>query len=212
MTAMKSSTEQTAGPPFIDGEAEPTWAIAELFPHQGQWSEEEYLALPTNHLVEYSHGILDVVPMPSELHQDIVLFLAELLSAFVRRTKLGKVAIAPLPMRLWTGKYREPDILFMLHDNKERRRKTYWIGADLVMEVVSPDDPRRDLETKRREYAQAGISEYWIVDPRVNRVTVLTLNDMRYSIHGEFGAGQQADSVLLDGFTVDVDELFAAAE
>lgn len=115
-------------------------------------------------------------------------------------------------MRLWTGKYREPDILFMLHDNKERRRKTYWIGADLVMEVVSPDDPRRDLETKRREYAQAGISEYWIVDPRVNRVTVLTLNDMRYSIHGEFGAGQQADSVLLDGFTVDVDELFAAAE
>jgi Uma2 family endonuclease len=45
------------------------------------------------------------------------------------------------------------------------------------MEVVSPDDPGRDLETKRREYAQARIPEYWIIDPRTNEILVLTLGE-----------------------------------
>jgi Uma2 family endonuclease len=212
MNAIKTSTEQTAESPFIAGEAEPTWAIAELFPHQGQWSEEEYLALPTNHLVEYSHGILEIIPMPTRTHQRLVAYLFRMLSTFVGASGWGEAFLAPYRIQLWPGKYREPDILFLSDEHVAKSTEAFATSADLVMEVVNPDDPRRDLETKRREYAQAGISEYWIVDPRVNRVTVLTLNDMRYSVHGEFGAGQQATSVLLDGFTVDVDELFAVAE
>ena len=149
--------------------------------------------------------------MPSEQHQDIVFFLAGLLAAFVRRHHLGKVTIAPLPIQLWPGKFREPDILFMREENAARRRRTHWIGADLVVEVVSPDDPRRDLEIKHREYAQAGIPEYWIVDPTTTRITVLTLADDRYAVHGEFAAGAQATSLLLPGFAVVVEEVFAAA-
>lgn len=49
--------------------------------------------------------------------------------------------------------------------NDLRRQDAYWTGADLAVEVVSEDDPGRDLITKRLEYAQAGIPEYWIVDP-----------------------------------------------
>jgi Uma2 family endonuclease len=175
-------------------------------------SEEEYLALTTNHLVEYSHKTLEVLPMPSERHQDLVFFLAELLAAFVRRHQLGKVNIAPLPVQLWPGKFREPDIQFMRSANAARRRMTYWSGADLVVEVVSPDDRRRDLETKRREYAQAAIPEYWIVDPEMLRITVLTLAGAEYAVHGEFDGDKQATSVLLPGFVVDVAMLFAAAE
>jgi Uma2 family endonuclease len=55
--------------------AEPTWEIAHLFPPQGAWSEEGYLALPTNHLVEFSDGYIEVLPVPSQSHQWIVLFL-----------------------------------------------------------------------------------------------------------------------------------------
>jgi hypothetical protein len=134
-------------------EAEPAWEVAQLFSAQGHWAEEEYLGLTTNRLVEFSHGDVKVLPMPSEQHQDIVFFLAGLLAAFVRRHHLGKVTIAPLPIQLWPGKFREPDILFMREENAARRRRTHWIGADLVVEVVSPDDPRRDLEIKHREYA-----------------------------------------------------------
>ena len=74
------------------------------------------------------------------------------------------------------------------------------------MEVVSSsdDDRSRDLETKREEYAQARIPEYWIVDPEVGQITVLTLDGETYVVHGEFKRGEQATSKLLPGFAVDV--------
>ena len=79
------------------------------------------------------------------------------------------------------------------------------------MEVVSggAEDRRRDLKTKRREYAQAGIPEYWIVDPRDERITVLRLDGKKYAIHGEYLKGTTAVSQLLPGFEVDVTTAFA---
>ncbi len=75
-----------------------------------------------------------------------------------------------------------------------------------MMEVVigDDDDRRRDLVIKRDEYARAGISEYWIVDPRDEQITVLHLARKRYVVHGEFGKGATATSHLLPGFTVNV--------
>jgi Uma2 family endonuclease len=84
------------------------------------------------------------------------------------------VVFAPLPVRLREGKYREPEIVFMLEEHNDRIDEDYRERADLVIEVVSEDDPDRDLILKRREYAGAGIPEYWIVDRH--------LKDLRYSI------------------------------
>jgi Uma2 family endonuclease len=56
----------------------------------------------------------------------------------------------------------------MKAEHRNRRTFDYWEGADLVVEIVNRDDPARDLETKRAEYAEAGIPEYWIVDPRLD--------------------------------------------
>ena len=193
-------------------EAEPTWNIAQLFPAQGHWDEEEYLALDTNHLIEFSHGHLEVVPMPTQSHQLITRLLFKLLEQFVLAQRLGLVLFAPLRVRLWPGKFREPDLVFMARKNASRRTESFWIGADLVMEVVSPKDRRHDTETKRREYAQAGIPEYWIVDQERAEILVLMLAGDRYAEHGRFTPGQQATSVLLQGFAVDVAEVFAAAE
>jgi Uma2 family endonuclease len=191
---------------------EPTWDIAQLFPAQGTWSEQEYLDLKGNRLVEFSHGIVEVLTLPNEPHQLIVLFLCDMLRAFVKPAKLGKVLVASFRVRLWDGKIRQPDVMFMRAENAARRSKEFWDGADLVMEVVSEDDRRRDLETKRFEYARAGISEYWIVDPQYRRITVLTLEGQRYVVHGEFGEGTLASSVLLPGFEVSVSETFLAGD
>ena len=196
-------------PPIPDSTAEPTWEIAQLFPAQGHWSAEEYLALDTNHLIEYSHGQLEVLPLPTQSHQLLVIALFKLLDNFIRTRQLGTVLLAPMRVQLWQGKFREPDILFMRTEHEDRRSDQFWQGADLVMEVVSPDDPRRDRVTKRREYAQTGIPEYWIVDPAQRSITVLTFDGQTYALHGEFEEGADATSVLLDGFNVSVRAVFS---
>ncbi|MEI2689591.1 MAG: Uma2 family endonuclease [Anaerolineae bacterium] len=126
-------------PPVLD--VEPAWDIAKIFPAQGTWAEEDYLLLPGNRLVEYSHGIVEVLSMPSYAHQLVTAWLYEMLKAFVRTRSLGVVVFAPLRVKLWAGKYREPDLLFMFQHNRRRIHPQYWEGADLVMEVVSRDDP-----------------------------------------------------------------------
>lgn len=188
-----------------------TWEIARLFPAQGHWCEEEYLALDTNHLIELSHGQLEVLPMPTQSHQLLVIALFELLRNFVREGQLGTVLLAPMRVQLWPGKFTEPDILFMRTEHDDRRSDKFWQGADLVMEIVSPHDPERDKVTKRREYAQAGIPEFWIVDSTDASITVLTLRGQEYALHGEFVAGESASSVLLEGFKVNVSDVFSQA-
>src|SRR5947208_7239106 len=137
----------------VDKEGEPAWEIARLFPNQGFWSEEDYMALDGNHLVEFSDGYVEVLPMPTTSHQRIVLFLYEMLRAFIIPGKLGEVLVAPLRIKLRPGKFREPDILFMLRQNAGRIGEQFWDRADLLMEVVSKDDRRRDFIINRQEYA-----------------------------------------------------------
>jgi Uma2 family endonuclease len=81
-------------------EPEPTWQIARLFPAQGQWSEEEYFALDTNKLVEFSDGFLEFLPMPTIFHQLILQFLYRELESYVSAKNLGTVVIAGYKVRL----------------------------------------------------------------------------------------------------------------
>ena len=84
-----------------------TWDIARLFPAQSRWSEEEYLALDTNWPIEYADGQLELLPMPTQSHQLLVIALFKLLDNFVRSRQLGTVLLAPMRVQLWQGKYRE---------------------------------------------------------------------------------------------------------
>ncbi len=189
---------------------EPAWDIARLFPAQGRWTAVDYLALDTNRLVELVDGHVEVLEMPTPLHQAVLLRLYDLLRAFVLPRGLGAILLAPMPMKLPDGHFREPDLLFMFADHADRRKPQYWEGADLVMEVLSADR-QHDLVTKRAEYAQAGIPEYWIVDPSECRITVLVLEGDGYSERGTAEAGGTVASRLLPGFTVAVDGVFGDA-
>lgn len=211
MSMATTENLETSLPPSRRGD--PAWGIARLFPLQGEWTEEAYLALDTNQLIELSDGFLEFLAMPTILHQFIVQYLFKMLDAHVVAPIVGFVLLAPLPVRLWKGKIREPDIVYLRPERVRDRRKPPE-GADLAMEVVSdsPEDRKRDLETKKREYAQARIAEYWIVDPRERRITVLTLEGSDYRVHGEFLPGMRATSVLLPGFAVDVAAVFAAGD
>lgn len=193
--------------------SEPTWEIATLFPNQGEWTESEYLSLDTNRLIEFTDGTLEFLTMPKPNHQFILVLLFELLKKFVTERSLGFVLPAALRVKLREGKFREPDIVFITTENKHRFFEDFCDGADLVVEIVSDShsDRKRDHVGKRQEYAEADISEYWIVDPQDEVIIVLTLVDRSYREHGKFSRGEAASSVLLPDFEVDVSAVLDAS-
>jgi len=197
------------------GPLNPSWDVAQLYPAQGAWDESEYLALTenVNRLVELYDGFIEVLPMPKTSHQLIVQYLSTLLAAFVAAGDLGRVLFAPLRVRLGPGRFREPDVVFMSAAHADRIGEDYWEGADLVIEVLSTQakDRKRDLVTKRREYAQAGIAEYWIVDPKEKQITVLNRSGESYVVHVQGRVDARVSSALLKGFEVGTDDVFAAA-
>lgn len=180
-------------------------------PPQGCWSEFDYLWLTDrcNRLVEFADGCIEGLPVPTDSHQSILLFLFRLFDRWVGAHG-GVALVAPLRLRIREGRFREPDLMLLRDATDPRREDRYWLGADLVVEVVSPDDPDRDYREKRADYAELGIPEYWIVDPRAPEVTVLTLDGDRYVDHGLLRPGAVAVSSVLGGFSVDVTAVFRA--
>lgn len=183
----------------------------DLEPLQGLWTEAQYLKLTdqSNHLIEFSDGVIEVLPMPTDKHQVIVRFLFLTLYTFVQALG-GTVLFAPLRLQVRADKQREPDILLVRDANDPRRQNVFWLGADLVVEVISPDDPARDTVEKVADYAEAQIPEYWIVNPIDDTISVLTLDGDAYAIHGVFRRGEAATSKLLPGFSVPVAAVFDA--
>lgn len=178
---------------------------------QGLWTEEQYLRLSeqTNHLIEFTDGEIEVLPMPTRHHQVLLLLLYGMLRDFLHPVG-GIVLVAPLRLHIRPGKFREPDVLLLVEASDARNQDAYWLGADLVVEIVSPDSHERDTEEKRHDYAEAGVPEYWIVNPLDETITVLALRGGVYAVHGTYRRGDRAISVLLSGFGVGVDEVFDA--
>jgi Uma2 family endonuclease len=203
-------------PSSESSEADYVWEVATLFPQQGEWSESEYLELTdhSNRRIEFTDGRLEFLPIPTEIHQELIAFLYRALYQFVNERSLGKVHFSGLRLRIRPGKVREPDVIFLHRNHFHARHNRVWDGADLVMEVVS-DDPKdrlRDYQQKLCDYAEARVAEYWIVDFDRKVILVHHLNGDRYTVHREFRRQQQATSVLLDGFAIDVAALFAVAD
>lgn len=190
---------------------DPTWEIATFFPVQGNWTVDEYFLLNRNRGVEFVDGRLEFLPVPTKTHELIAAHLYRLFYAFVSAANLGRVFYAGYRVRVDGAKYREPDITFISRDHEPHVCEQFTDVADIVLEIISPNSPARDLAVKRAEYAQAGIPEYWIVDPRDQTITVLMLpaGASEYAEAGKYAAGQQAESVLLAGLRVDVIAAFS---
>ena len=184
--------------------------VADLWPPQGEWTEADYFALPdTNRCIELSEGEFITLPHPTETHQRVLDALYAELRTLVRGHDLGVTRFAPLPVRLWPGKIREPDILFVSHDHADRIGEQFYGPPDMVVEVLSPATRRVDRGDKFIEYAQAGVGEYWLVDPDAKTIEVYVLDEGVYVLLGRFDIKQTAHSQLLEGFQVEVDKVFA---
>ena len=181
-------------------------------PPQGTPVDEAFvIGLPGWPLAERVDGRLDYLPLPTPHHQTVGSRLYE--GMLRHQWDLGGNAalrFTGLPLRIpaydgHDGRLRYPDLAMLLNEADPRAAADAWNGADWVVEIVSPDNPRRDTEDKRLDYAAAGVPEYWIVDPRPRSrtISVLTLVNGPYQ-ETTYEEGDTAASVLLPGFAVDV--------
>jgi Uma2 family endonuclease len=182
--------EAKAPDPTREAPPEPPVSYQEFL----DWADEDVRA-------EWIDGEIHLMSPASDRHQDISRFLTSLLSLFVEGgTASALVRPAPFQMKLERG--REPDLLVIRDEHRDRIRESYLEGpADLAVEIVSSESAARDRGEKFSEYEDGGVEEYWIIDPIREQLEVYHLEDGRY--RGIFlGQDGRAESVVLDGLWV----------
>lgn len=138
-------------------------------PQRQAMSYEQYLTFARDEQkVEWVNGEAIIYMPASDIHQDLLGFLYNLISTFSRLLKLGITRQSPFEVKLWSdGPSREPDIFFLAKDSPAQQETNRILGApDLAVEIVSPGSTRIDRVDKYREYEKAGVKEYWLLDPR----------------------------------------------
>ena len=190
----------------------PTQEDGQSWPAQGEWTYEDFLRLPDDgNRYEVIRGSLYVTPPPILDHQFLSFELAFWLSAFVRERKLGRVLAAPVGVILPAGIATpvQPDVMFFRKGNEPRWGTSNYEGVpDLIAEVLSPRTRRRDRTTKKDAYQDAGVPEYWLVDPDARTVVIYVLEKGRYTELVRGGAGDEVWSSVVPGFRVRVEDLF----
>ena len=142
-----------------------------------EWSRRD--ALPA----EWVDGEVYLMGTPSLFHQLLSGWLYRFLSGFVEFHDLG-LMLMPLTTRLAdVPARRDHDLLFIAKPRLHLLRDNHLEGPPgLAVEIVSPDSAVRDWQTKRAEYAAAGVREYWVVDPLTREFAALSLHRKKYRL------------------------------
>ena len=179
------------------------------WPGPGEWTYEDYRQLPDDgYIYEIIEGELYMTPAPNIRHQRSSGELQYALQSFVKQNDLGIVLDAPCDLILPGGTPVQPDIMFIAKENLGIITEQAVQGVpDLLIEILSPASREHDRVRKFGLYEQAGVPEYWLVDPNARTIEIFVLGQGKYSLSGMFEAGTVAVSKVLAGFSVAVDEV-----
>lgn len=173
-----------------------------------RWTYEDYYRLDDDQRYEIIDGKLLMAPAPDTSHQDWSRELTLIVAAYVKRTKLGKVFVAPVDVVLDPDNTVQPDMVFVSIANLPMIQKRAIFGVpDLLVELVSPSSVRRDRYDKKALYARFGVKEYWIGDPANKALEILTLKNRDYELHCCAEEKGKLTSLLLPGLEFDVSEV-----
>lgn len=174
-----------------------------------KFTYEDYLHMPEDRRYELIDGDLLMTPAPSPYHQIVCARIQEAIRHFVDERRLGVVLFAPCDVYFSRHDVVQPDILYIAADRIAMIKQNYIQGPpDLVVEILSPSDPTRDLEIKRKLYARYGVREYWIVDPDAKTIEVLYREGSDWKSAQTFASGDRLASPLLQDFRLDLSGVF----
>ena len=185
--------------------------LKETHPSNQRYTYADYRSWSDGERWELIGGVPHAMsPSPTWWHQDICVNLLFQIAGFLKN-KPCKVLVAPLDVRLNADTKDDtvvqPD-LFIVCDRSKLDEKGSCRGApDMVVEVLSPSTARHDSLVKLRLYQNAGVREYWIVDPDNRTVMVNVLENGKYAITW-YDEDEAVPIFVLEGFQVNLRELF----
>lgn len=148
-------------------------------PNDKTYTAKDYWNLPKNQRAELINGQLYAMAPPSYIHQKLVSELNQIIGSYIKRNNGNcEVIPAPFAVNLTANDetYVEPDLSIIC--DLDKITEYGCNGApDFIIEIVSPSSRKMDYNIKNGKYAEAGVREYWIVDPAKERTTVYRYED-----------------------------------
>lgn len=168
-------------------------------------SAAEFLAIEEDgERYELLDGVVVMSPRPQMQHQRVLYALASQFDRFLERHAIGE-AFPEIDVRFTESLVYSPDLCFVLAGRVKTTKGPLTIVPDLIVEILSPNNPEKDLQTKRHDYERFGVSEYWVFDQMGEPVEVLRLNRGAYlDVAAPDRTVDAIRSHAIEGFVLDV--------
>ena len=183
--------------------------------YSGKYSYADYLTWQLDEMVEIIKGrLFKMTSAPSRIHQKTAGKLHHWLYSFLEG-KTCEVYIAPFDVRLPTTSTNneevytvvQPDVCVICDKNK--LDEAGCIGApDLIVEILSPGNNKKELQNKYEVYQESGVREYWIIHPNEQTLLIYSLKNGGFIPSRLFTSGDNVNSNVILGFNLDLEDFF----
>ncbi len=193
--------------------------VSEPYSEYGRYTYADYLTWEIDHMVELIKGkVFRQAAAPRRIHQEV--FGRVFTKLFIHLEKFKcKVYSAPFDVRLPVKSKKNEDINTVVQPDicvvcdPEKLDDLGCVGApDLIMEILSPSNNKKELQNKYEVYEESGVREYWIIHPYEKTFLVYTLSGGKYIPSKLFTLGDHVASQCIEGFVLDLDELFSGLD
>jgi Uma2 family endonuclease len=177
---------------------------------KNKYTIDDYLLLEEGAPFQLINYDLIMSPSPLAIHQQILFELSEIIVLFnIEHGRRAQWFYAPMDVKFDDGNIFQPDILYVSEDRKTEIIKDRIEGApDLIIEILSPSNAYYDLRLKKDVYEKYGVKEYIIIDPIALNADLYVLKDGLYYLHQKAAKTETLNSVLLQGFKIELAKLF----
>ncbi len=177
------------------------------------WDEFRNMELDDNdpYTYELFNGIIMKRAAPSLIHQKTARNLTTDITNFLRLNPLGEVYPSPVDVEFDKYNAFQPDLAFVTNERSFLYEDGDYIkGApDLIVEIISPGNVRRDRVDKKEICQQFAVREYWLIDPLSQTVEIYVMRDNDYHLHDFLEQTGKATSTVLTGFELEISTLFS---
>lgn len=183
--ATLQALEQVLGEPSSAGKSFVNESTAPyLTKKQGDYTLEDYYAFPEDYRIELIDGVIYNMTSPASAHQLIAGYIyAQFFNHIAAKQGDCLPMISPIDVQLDCDDKTmvEPDVIVVCDRDKVINRCVYG-APDFVLEVLSPSTKKKDMIIKLNKYMNAGVREYWMIDPDKKNITIYDFEHEEYPL------------------------------